>query len=210
VHGAWLPLLIAATTFTIMTTWQRGREIVTRARENAEGPLRAFVDGLADRRPPLVRVPGTTVVLNRGKETAPLAMRANVEFNNTIHEHVVIVSIDTLAVPRVPDSERIEVDQMGYATDGITQVTARFGYMERPNVPRTLRLLDPTQGEGPIDIDGALYVLSTIELTMGEASTMAAWRKRLFIATSHATADAAGFFCLPRDRTVIVGARIEV
>jgi KUP system potassium uptake protein len=120
------------------------------------------------------------------------------------------MSIDTLPVPRVPDSERIEVDEMGYATDGIIHLAAHFGYMETPNVPRTLRLLDPTQGEGPIDIDGALYVLSTIELAMGDAPTMAAWRKRLFIATSHATADAAGFFCLPRDRTVIVGARIEV
>ena len=45
-----------------------------------------------------------------------------------------------------------------------------------------------------------------IELTMGESLTMAPWRKRLFIATSYLTADAADFFCLPRDRTVIVGA----
>ena len=41
---------------------------------------------------------------------------------------------------------------------------------------------------------------------MGESLTMAPWRKRLFIATSYLTADAADFFCLPRDRTVIVGA----
>ena len=48
VHGAWLPLLIGVVAFTVMTTWQRGREIVTRAREKAEGPLREFVDGLSD------------------------------------------------------------------------------------------------------------------------------------------------------------------
>ena len=29
VHGAWLPLLIAVAAFTVMTTWQRGRQIVT-------------------------------------------------------------------------------------------------------------------------------------------------------------------------------------
>ena len=46
VHGAWLPLLIAVIAFTVMTTWQRGRQIVTRAREQEEGPLREFVDGL--------------------------------------------------------------------------------------------------------------------------------------------------------------------
>ena len=77
VHGAWLPLLIAVVAFTVMTTWQRGQEIVTRARTQAEGPLREFVDRLADGQPPLMRVPGTAVFLNRGKETTPLAMRAN-------------------------------------------------------------------------------------------------------------------------------------
>ena len=85
VHGAWLPLLIAIVAFTVMTTWQKGREIVTRAREKAEGPLREFVDGLRDCKPPLVRMAGTAVFLNRGKETAPLAMRANVEHNRVLH-----------------------------------------------------------------------------------------------------------------------------
>jgi KUP system potassium uptake protein len=118
VHGAWLPLLIALIVFTIMTTWQRGQHVVTRERENAEGPLREFIDQLADRHPRLMRVPGTAVVLNRGKQTAPLAMRANVEYNHVLHEHVVILSIDTLPVPRVPDSERIEVDELGLLTMG--------------------------------------------------------------------------------------------
>ena len=95
VHGAWLPLLIGVAAFTVMTTWQRGREIVTAARAKAEGPLREFVDGLAHRDPPLIRIPGTAVFLNRGKETAPLAMRANVEHNHVLHEHVVILSVET-------------------------------------------------------------------------------------------------------------------
>jgi KUP system potassium uptake protein len=84
-----------------------------------------------------------------------------------------------------------------------------FGYMESPNVPAALELIDPTKTEGLIDIEDASYVMSKIELTMGESPTMAPWRKRLFIATSYLTADAAEFF-LPRDRTVIVGSRIEV
>jgi KUP system potassium uptake protein len=210
VHGAWLPLLIALIVFTIMTTWQRGQQVVTREREKVEGPLRQFIDELADSHPRLMRVPGTAVVLNRGKQTAPLAMRANVEFNHVIHEHVVIMSIDTLPVPRVPDSERIEVDELGRANDGITHITAHFGYMETPDVLAALQRLDPAQIEDPIAIDDAFYVLSKIELTMGESRTMAPWRKRLFIATSYLAADGAEYFHLPRDRTVMVGSRIEV
>ncbi|HEX9174888.1 MAG TPA: potassium transporter Kup [Mycobacterium sp.] len=210
VHGAWLPLLIGLTTFTVMTTWQRGREIVTRARAQAEGPLREFIGQLHGPQPLLLIIPGTAVFLNRGKETAPLAMRANVEHNRVIHEHVVIMSIETLPVPRVPDAERVVVDDLGYARDGIIHVSANFGYMETPNVPDALRLLDPAQTEGVIDLENASYFLSKLELQKGTAPTMAAWRKRLFIATSYITADAAEYFGLPLDRTVIMGSRIEV
>jgi KUP system potassium uptake protein len=209
VHGAWLPLLIAVTAWTVMTTWERGRHIVTQAREKAEGPLREFVDGLTDCEPPLARVPGTAVFLNRGKETAPLAMRANVEHNHSRHQHVVILSIETEPVPRVPDDERMAVDALGFHQDGIVHVTARFGYMEASNVPDALRLLDPDQTEGPIDVEDASYFLSKLELVAGTEPTMAPWRKQLFIATSYLTADAADYFHLPYGRTVIVGSRIE-
>lgn len=210
VHGAWLPLLIAITAFTVMTTWQRGREIVTRLRHDAEGPLRGFVDGVVHDTPPVIRTPGTAVFLNRGKLTAPLAMRANVEHNHVLARHVIILSIETEPVPRIPDAERMTHDDLGYARDGIVHVTARFGYMERPDVPHALALLDPAETEGPVDLATATYFLSKLELCAGEAPTMAPWRKRLFIATSHITADAAAHFGLPLARTVIIGSRIEL
>ncbi|MGW4716715.1 KUP/HAK/KT family potassium transporter, partial [Nocardia sp. NPDC004260] len=210
VHGAWLPLLIGLTAFTIMTTWQRGRDIVTAERERREGSLREFVDHLHAGDPPVLRVPGTAVFLNRGKRTAPLALRANAEHNHVRHAHVVIMSIETEPVPRVPADERISVDSLGYAEDGIIHVCARFGYMESQNVPGALALLDPAVTEGPLQLDRASYFLSKIELRPGTEPTMAQWRKRLFIATSYITADAAEQFGLPRERTVIMGAHIEI
>ncbi|MER7894496.1 KUP/HAK/KT family potassium transporter [Micromonospora sp. NPDC094482] len=209
-HGAWLPLLIGLTAFTIMTTWQRGRAIVTEDRQRSEGSLRDFVEELRDSRSSTLRAPGTAVFLNRGKQTAPLAMRANVEHNHVRHEHVLILSIETEPVPRVPPDRRITVDDLGYADDGITHVTARFGYMESPDVPELLRTLDPAATEGQLQLEEASYFLSKIELRAGDRPTMAPWRKRLFIATSYITADAAEHFCLPRERTVIMGSRIEI
>ena len=210
VHGAWLPLLIAIVAFTVMRTWERGRIIVTREREEAEGSLRGFVDEIAGCQPPLVRVRGTAVFLNRGKATAPLAMRANVEHNHVRHEQCVIMAIETLPVPRVPDSERVTVDSLGYEKDGIIHVTANFGYMQTPNVAGALRLLDPEQTEGPVAIDEASYFLSKLELARGKAPGMPAWRKRLFIATAKFSADASHYFGLPEDRTVIMGERVEI
>jgi KUP system potassium uptake protein len=113
-------------------------------------------------------------------------------------------------VPRVPESQRIEVDGLGHAGDGILHVSARFGDTETPDIPVTLRLLQPAQTEGPISIDEASYFLSKIELKRGPAPTIAGLRKRLFIAASYVTADAAEYFGLPRERTVIMGSRIDV
>ncbi|MCV7135881.1 potassium transporter Kup [Mycobacterium hodleri] len=209
VHGAWLPLLIAVTAWTVMMTWERGRKLVTAAREKAEGPLQEFVEGLSHYDPPLSRVPGTAVFLNRGKETAPLAMRANVEHSHVRHDHVVIMTIETEPVPRIPEDQRTDVDSLGYVQDGIVHVTARFGYMEPSDVPAALRLLTAEETEGTIDVDEASYFLSKLELDAGPEPTMAPWRKRLFVATSYLTADAADFFHLPHDRTVVMGSRIE-
>ncbi|MGV0791962.1 potassium transporter Kup [Mycolicibacterium sp. XJ1819] len=210
VHGAWLPLTIAVATFTVMTTWQRGRHLVTAARDQAEGPLREFVDGLVHNDPPVIRIPGTAVFLNRVSSTAPLAMRANVEHNHVLAQHVIIMAVQTEPVPRIPDDERISHDSLGYTDDGIVGVTARFGYLETPDVPRALALLDPADTEGRIDLEHASYFLSKLELCVGDADTMAPWRKRLFIATSHITADAAAHFGLPLSRTVVIGARIAL
>jgi KUP system potassium uptake protein len=210
IHGAWLPLLIGLCVFTLMTTWQRGRQIVTAERERREGPLRDFVEELSGHPELTQRVPGTAVFLNRGNLTAPLALRANVEHNHVRHEHVVILSLQTEPVPRVDPQERIMVDDLGYADDGIVHVIARYGYLETPDVPGALRMLPPEVTEGPLQLDQASYFLSKIELRAGKAHTMAPWRKRLFVATSFITADAAEYFGLPRDRTVIMGSHIEV
>jgi KUP system potassium uptake protein len=209
-HGAWLPLLIGVTTFTVLTTWQRGRQIVTQRREREEGSLREFIDDLHQRRPPIHRAPGTAVFLNRNKITAPLAMRASVEHLQALNEHVVILTIETLSVPHVPLADRLVIDDLGYTDDGITHAGARFGYMDRPDIPEVLRLIEKAEIECPLEVDEASYFLSTIDLHRGEAPGLSRWRKTLFLATSRITADAAEYFGLPRDRTVIIGSRIEV
>ena len=209
-HGAWFPLLIGIITFTVFTTWQRGRELVTQRRMRAEGPLREFIAQLHAMQPPLHRVPGTAIFLNRGKATAPLALRANVEHNEILHEEVIILSVETTPAPHVPEAERLQIDDLGYKDERITHVTARFGYMDQTNVPDLLPLIRGAEDESPLPSDNLSYFVSRIELVPGHEPGMSRWRKRLFIATSRITADAADSFRLPRERTVIMGWRIEL
>ena len=117
-HGAWLPLTIGFVLFFVMVTWYRGRELVTAERFRVEGPLRDFVNEAPGAPiPPCPRVPGTGVFLNRGKETAPLSMRACVDHLHSLPENAVILSLETLPVPRIRPKERLEIDDLGYQDD---------------------------------------------------------------------------------------------
>jgi KUP system potassium uptake protein len=183
---------------------------VTSRRQREEGPLRAFIEELHERSYPVARVPGTAVFLNRSNETAPLAMRESVEHLHALCESVVILSIETHPVPHVRPADRLTIDDLGHSDDGITHVGARFGYMDAADVPATLAQIDQEQLEVPFDAGDASYFLSTIELCISDEPGMSRWRKHLFVATSRVTADAAEYFHLPRERTVIIGSRIEV
>ncbi|MFE3029253.1 KUP/HAK/KT family potassium transporter [Nocardia tengchongensis] len=130
-----LPLLIGPAAFLIMTTWQRWRTVVADERVRLAGSLREFVDEPWHDPSRLTIVEGTAVFLNRGKDTVPLALRANVEHNGVRHRQTVIVSVDAEAVPRIAPDDRVRIDHLGYRDDGIVHVTVRVGYIEPPTSP---------------------------------------------------------------------------
>jgi KUP system potassium uptake protein len=208
-HGGWLPLAIGGGVYTLMTTWHRGSEIVRANRMRQEGPLREFIAELHAMQPPLPRVLGTAVFLNPARDTTPLALRANVEHNHVLHERVVILSFQSVNSPRVLDTDRVTVDDLGFDDDAITHVTARFGFREQPSVPLALRLAVAEGLECDIDTEGPTYFLSRTELRITAAKGMAGWRKRLF-AVGHDVADAVDYFGLPLERTILVGSEIPL
>ncbi|MBC7460029.1 MAG: KUP/HAK/KT family potassium transporter, partial [Thermoleophilia bacterium] len=208
--GAWLTLIIALAAFTIFSTWNRGREIVTRQREAYEGPLRGFVDEIQQLQPPVTRAPGTAVFLNRNAVTTPLAMRACIEHLHVLHEHVVILSIDIADVAHVPLDQRLTIDDLGYTDDGITHVAARFGFMDSSDVPQLLQQVAIADIEAPIELDDLTYFLSTIELRRGDIPGIAKWRRILFLLTARLTADPVEYFGLPREHTIIMGAHVDI
>ncbi|MGF7235794.1 MAG: KUP/HAK/KT family potassium transporter, partial [Frankia sp.] len=208
VHGGWLPLLIGALVVTVMLTWQRGRRTITARRIELEGSLSEFVEQIRRDQPP--RVPGAAVFPHPTKETVPLALRANVEFNGILHEHVVIVSVSSENVPHVPRSQRLAVDPLGYGNDGIVHLSARFGFNDEQDIPRTLRDAFMLTSELEVDPDRALYFLSRITIERGRDKGLPQWQKRLFIALAHNAATPAVYFALPVDRSIAMGRQIEL
>jgi KUP system potassium uptake protein len=209
-HGGWFPLAIALIVFTVLITWQKGREIVTARRREEEGPLRDFVEQLREMEPPVYRPPHTGVFLNAGIDTTPLALRENLEHNRVLHECVVIISIETEKVPHIHPSERITIDALGYEDDGIAHVTARFGFQDRLNVPETLRLASEKGLEGDIDVDNCSYFLSKITIVLSDEDGMPRWQKKLFLLLTRTSANPAEYFVLPDDRIVTMGSHINL
>jgi KUP system potassium uptake protein len=208
-HGAWVPLLIGVSLFTVMTTWFRGRELVTAERFRVEGPLQAFVRDLRGMDPPVNRTPGTGVFMNRGKETVPLAMRACVDRLHALQEHSIILSLENLPTPRIRPADRLEIDDLRYKDDGITFVRAKHGYAEQYDVPALVRQIAEADVESPVDARDASFYLSKVELRASDHPGMSRWRKRLFLVTALISAEPADYFRLPRDRTIMVGGQIE-
>jgi KUP system potassium uptake protein len=196
--------------FTVRTTWQRGRVIVTRNRSAKEGSLREFVDDLSEQG--LTRVPGIAVFPHPGKETTPLALRANVEHNQVVHENVIIVSASAANVPHVPPEDRLTVDDLGYDYDGIQHLSVQFGFSDEADLPQALRqaceagMLE----RGIVDVDSASYFLSRGSIRQTSAPGLIRWRKTLFLLLAHNAADPAAYFSLPVDRTVTMGSDVDL
>ena len=208
VEGGWLPLLVALIVVTVMTTWQRGRRIITARRVEVEGPLPEFVAMLNRENVP--RVPGTAVFPHPTKLSTPLALRANVAFNHVLHERVVIVSVLSENVPHVPLEQRLSIDELGRDRDGILHLAARFGFQDDQDLPEALRQACGLSPELDIDPDEASYFLSRMTVERGNTPGMNRWRKRLFVGLAHNAASPAADFHLPVDRTVIMGSRVEL
>jgi KUP system potassium uptake protein len=208
-HGGWFPLLIALVVFVVLTTWQRGREIVTRNRTEEEGPLRAFVEEVHKMDPPPARAPMTGVFLNANLDTTPLALRANLEHNGIVHENVVIVSVQTQRVPHVPDGERVTLDDLGYRDDGLTHLTVRYGFQDTIDIPGALRGC-AEKIETDVDLENVSYFVSRISIVPTDAPGMARWRKKLFTTIARNAADPVPYFGLPDDRTIVMGSHIEL
>jgi KUP system potassium uptake protein len=148
------------------------------------------------------------VFLSANRETTPLALRANVEHNHVVHRHVVIVSVQMRNVPHVRDDDRVTIDDLGYQDDGITHVTACFGFQDRTDVPAQLARVRGLL-EGEVDLEHASFFLSKMTIVPTGDAPMRLWRKKLFLAMARNAANPVEYFRLPDHRTVVMGSNIE-
>jgi len=210
-HGAWIPLCVGLLTASVMVTWRRGQEIVTRNRTEEEGPLNDFLYRIRMSDPPIHRARSVAVYLSPSKDTTPLALKADVEHHGIFHEKVLIVSVEPVSVPHVDQDERLIVETLGSGLFKVRHVTLRAGYHDVTDVPAALALARK-RGllERNLDLEHASYFLSRITITPTNDPGLSRWRKLLFVAMARNAASPIDTFRLPVDRTATVGALIGV
>ncbi len=203
IEGGWVPLAFGGLVMTVMYTWRRGTRLLFEKTRKQEIPLNDLVRML-EKKPP-VRVPGTAVFLTSTPESAPTALMHSLKHYKVLHEHNVILTIETEQAPKVEATERVAIERVGQT---FTRVLLRFGFMEMPNVPRALAIARKLGWT--FDIMSTSFFLSRRALKPAARSGMPRWQDHLFILLARMANDATDYFQIPTERVVEVGTQVTI
>lgn len=202
-EGGFVPLVIAVVIVALMWTWIRGVSVLVQKEKQSEIPLKDLLRRLAEKPP--ATIPGTAVYLTAHPENAPAALMHSLKHFKSLHEHNVILTIRTADVPRVPDADRIDMQDIA---PGFRQVTMTFGYMEEPNVPRGLGLCRKLGWK--FDIMTTSFLVSRRSLKLAAQSAMPVWQSRIFMFLARNAAGATDYFHIPAGRVVEIGTQVNL
>lgn len=205
-QGGWFPLLIGLLVYAMMSTWKRGRAILEKRLRKGLYPLNHFLDDISQHPPQ--RVEGTAVFMTASGEGTPPALLHHIKHNKVLHKQVVLLTLLTEEVPRVPARERIHMEQYEH---GFFRIIARYGFMESRNVPRLLKRCTK-YGLSFNMADTSFYMgrETLIPFAKKRKDGMALWREKLFIILSRNSLNATAFFHIPPGRVVELGIQVEL
>ena len=201
--GGWFPALMGVIIYLLLITWKEGRRMVaTRLAEDAL-PLIPFIESVAIAPPH--RVMGTAVFMTTTPNTLPHALLHNLKHNQVLHEQVVLLTVNTEEIPRVPESRRVNVELLDA---GFVQVIAHVGYQEEADIEAILKRCE-MRG---LAVEPMLtsYFLARENVIATAMPGMALWREQLFVWMYRNGARASDFFRLPANRVVELGTQVEI
>ena len=201
--GGWFPLLVAAISFTVLTTWAKGRELLRDHLASSALPLPVFIKSVGQS---VHRVRGTSVFLSASPDAVPAALLHNLKHNQVLHERVIILNVQVEEIPHVPNERRVEFHDAGA---GFYRLILHYGFMDEVDIPRDLAFIK-TCGE-PFNMMSTSFFLGRQKLVAAnKAPGMALWREKLFAWMLKSSESAMEFFKLPTNRVVELGSQLQI
>jgi KUP system potassium uptake protein len=203
-EGGWVPLVVAAAIYALMSTWKRGRENLATRTTESQPPMDQFLRELS-RHPP-VRVPGTAVFLTHLRDSVPVILAHHLKHNQALHEQVVLLTLTVEPQPYVQQDKSIEVQNLSH---GFHRVVYHYGFMQSPNVPLALERASKLKLE--VDLGAVTYYLrrQTV-IASPDVKGMAVWREKVFGFMARNSIPSASFFHIPADCVVELGVEVEI
>ena len=202
-HGGWFPLVVAGALYTLMSTWRHGRRILAQRLQTALLPLDRFLQDIRERQP--LRVPGTAVFMYGRLTGTPPALLLNLAHNKVLHERIIVLTVVTEDIARVPAQERMTFQSLG---EEFYHVVAHYGFMESLDIPD---ILNQVKRYGvPLEMEAITYFLARETLLATHKPGMAIWREQLFALMSRNAQSAMTFFRIPPDQVVEMGSQVEL
>ena len=200
-QGGWFPLGIAMLSFTVLTTWKRGRKLLFDEISRQAVPMQVILDDAEN----FTRVEGTAVFLTNVGEGAPSALLHNIKHNKVLHERNILLTVIVEDKPYVTQGNRLLINEMG---KGFYRVRIFYGFMDRPDLPEALNACAALGL--PFDMMSTSFFISRAMIVSSAHPGMVKWRERLFLALSKNAMNAADFFKIPTNRVIEMGTRIEI
>ncbi|ACL56586.1 potassium transporter Kup [Methylobacterium nodulans] len=205
-EGGWFPLVLAAGVAFLMLTWRRGVMLMEDARRHVRIPEQEFLARVEAKHLP--RIPGTAAFLTWATEGMPLPLMNFVHHLRVLHERVLLVTVQSLDLPRAPDADRLQVVPI---TKDVSRVILRFGFTEEENVPAALQLAAESGQLPELDVEKLTYFISHETVIPSERKPgMSVWREEIFALMQRNAEETASYFCVPARKVMEVGTEVEV
>jgi KUP system potassium uptake protein len=203
-EGGYVPLLLAIAVYGVMWIWHRGAAAVTARLHEQLIPIPDFIAKIKANHIP--RVAGTAVFLTRTRQDTPPVMVWHVKHNRALHEHLYVLHVAILPVPRLASDERIALTEVAA---NVWRAEARYGFMERPHIPELL-LASKSLG-CTVDLgDVTYYVGHETVVARDDGRGLPAWQEALFATMERNATHISDFFSLPSDQVVEIGRQVAI
>ena len=201
--GGWFPLVVGLVVYTLLSTWKKGRSILSERLKKGALPFSEFIATVTPTSPS--RVPGTAVFMSRDPESTPTALLHNMKHNKVLHERVVLLTVMTEEFPYVEVDDRVRVEDLG---KGFFRVIARYGFLQNPGVSE---VVDLTKAKGlDLNVMSTTFFLSRETLIASKKPGMAIWREKLFSLMVRNAQRPTDFFRIPPNRVVELGMQVQL